>query len=63
MLTLRTHAAVFIDACAPAVNGGSGMSPLSQMMGDCELLGHYERSAALAVWHGDLRGAVRALQR
>jgi hypothetical protein len=45
------------------VNGGSGMSPLSQMMGDCELLGHYERSAALAVWHGDLRGAVRALQR
>ena len=30
---------------------------------DCEAVLHHERSAALAVFHGDLRAAVSALQR
>ena len=29
---------------------------------ECESLGQYERSAFLAVMHGDLRAAVAALQ-
>lgn len=33
------------------------------MLGECEDLGEYERSAALAAWHGDIGAAVEALQR
>jgi len=32
-------------------------------MEECEASGEYERSAALAVWHGDIGAAVDALQR
>jgi hypothetical protein len=32
-------------------------------MAECEENGEYERSAALAVWHGDIGAAVEALQR
>jgi len=32
-------------------------------MEECETVGEYERSAALAVWHGDIGAAVDALQR
>lgn len=31
---------------------------LSELMAECESLGMFERSAALAVFHGDLRSAV-----
>ena len=33
------------------------------VLGECEDLGEFERSAALAVWHGDIGMAVEALQR
>jgi len=33
------------------------------VLGECEDLGEYERSAALAAWHGDIGAAVEALQR
>jgi len=32
-------------------------------LGECEDLGEYERSAALAVWHGDVGAAVEAFER
>lgn len=32
---------------------------LARIMEECEALSHYERSAALAVFHGDLRAAVQ----
>ena len=32
-------------------------------MADCESVGEFERSAALAVWHGDIGAAVDALER
>jgi hypothetical protein len=32
-------------------------------MEECEAMGMYERSATLAIFHGDLRAAVKALQR
>ena len=31
---------------------------LSELMSECEEAQHFERSAALAVFHGDLRAAV-----
>lgn len=39
------------------------MFDLESVMVDCEDSGEYERSAALAVWHGDIGAAVDALQR
>lgn len=36
---------------------------LRHIMEECEATAHYERSAALAIWHGDLRAAVNALRR
>jgi hypothetical protein len=33
------------------------------VLAECEALGEYERSAALAVWHGEIGAAVEALQR
>jgi hypothetical protein len=36
---------------------------LENVLGECEDLGEYERSAALAVWHGDIGAGVEALQR
>jgi hypothetical protein len=43
--------------------GWVGKYDLSTIMSDCESVGDYERSAALAVWHGDVAAAVQALQR
>ena len=34
---------------------------LGDLMLECERLHQYERSAALAVFHGDLRAAVKVL--
>ena len=39
------------------------MYDLRQVMTDCESVGEYERSAALAVWHGNIEFAVDALER
>ncbi|CAM9416523.1 unnamed protein product [Phaeothamnion confervicola] len=57
-------------AAAAAGSAGAAYDPTapsaeapSSMMEECEMLGQYERSAALAVFHGDLRAAVAALQR
>ena len=43
--------------------GWSGRFDLSVVLGECESLGEFERSAALAVFHGNLGSAVDALQR
>lgn len=40
-----------------------GKFDLINVLGECEEFGEYERSAALAVWHGELGAAVDALQR
>jgi WD repeat-containing protein mio len=39
------------------------MFDLASVMADCESGGEFERSAALAVWHGDIGAAVDALER
>lgn len=43
--------------------GWAGKFSLDIVLAECEALGEYERSAALAVWHGDIGAAVEALQR
>ncbi|VEU41958.1 unnamed protein product [Pseudo-nitzschia multistriata] len=43
--------------------GWAGKFDLNIVMAECEALGEYERSAALAVWHEDVGAAVDALQR
>jgi hypothetical protein len=43
--------------------GWAGKFGLDVVLAECEALGEYERSAALAVWHGDISAAVEALQR
>jgi hypothetical protein len=43
--------------------GWAGKFDLTIVMAECEALGEYERSAALAVWHEDMGAAVEALQR
>jgi WD repeat-containing protein mio len=43
--------------------GWAGMFDLSSVMADCESQGEFERSAALAVWHGNIGAAVDALGR
>lgn len=43
--------------------GWAGKFSLEIVLAECEALGEYERSAALAVWHGDIGAAVEALQR
>jgi hypothetical protein len=43
--------------------GWAGKFDLINVLAECEALGEYERSAALAVWHGDIGAAVEALQR
>ena len=43
--------------------GWAGKFGLDIVLAECEALGEYERSAALAVWHGDIGAAVEALQR
>ncbi len=43
--------------------GWAGKFDLSIVMAECEALGEYERSAALAVWHEDMGAAMEALQR
>lgn len=53
--TSRRHA---LASC-----GWAGMLDLADVLEDCESIGEYERSAALAVWHGDIGAAVQALHR
>jgi hypothetical protein len=48
---------------ALAACGWAGKLDLSIVMAECEALGEYERSAALAVWHENVGAAVEALQR
>jgi hypothetical protein len=43
--------------------GWAGKFDLINVLAECETLGEFERSAALAVWHGDIGAAVGALQR
>lgn len=43
--------------------GWAGKFGLDVVLADCEALGEYERSAALAVWHGDVSTAVEVLHR
>lgn len=43
--------------------GWAGILDLLDVLEDCESIGEFERSAALAVWHGDIGAAVQALQR
>jgi len=42
---------------------GVGSETLGDIQAECEATGEFERSAALAVWHGDIGAAVEALQR
>ncbi|KAG7362787.1 zinc-ribbon like family protein [Nitzschia inconspicua] len=48
---------------ALAANGWAGKYDLTIAMAECEALGEFERSAALAVWHENVGAAVVALQR
>lgn len=48
---------------ALTVCGWAGKYSLSNVLAECESLGELERSAALAVWHGELGSAIDALQR
>lgn len=48
---------------ALAANGWAGKYDLTIVMAECEALGEFERSAALAVWHENVGAAVVALQR
>ena len=43
--------------------GWAGKFSLINVLGECESLGEYERSAALAVWHGEIEAAVGSLER
>lgn len=43
--------------------GWAGKADLTKILAECEAQGEYERSAALAVWHGDIGAAVDATQR
>ena len=43
--------------------GWAGKFDLINVLAECEALGEYERSAAVAVWHGDIGAAVETLQR
>jgi hypothetical protein len=43
--------------------GWNGKFGLKDVLSDTESFGHFERSAALACWHGDLGETVAALQR
>jgi WD repeat-containing protein mio len=43
--------------------GWAGKFDLVNVLAECEALGEYERSAAVAVWHGDIGAAVETLQR
>ena len=43
--------------------GWAGKFDLTNVLAECEALGEYERSAAVAVWHGDIGAAVETLQR
>jgi len=43
--------------------GWMGKFDLRDVLDECEANGHFERSAALAVFHGDIGDAVSALQR
>eukprot|EP00977_Amphora_coffeiformis_P008650 scaffold1959_cov162-Amphora_coffeaeformis.AAC.7 len=43
--------------------GWAAKFDLSNVLAECEALGEFERSAALAVWHGELGAGVQALQR
>ena len=43
--------------------GWAGKFDLTIVMAECEALGEYERSAAIAVWHEDMGAAVECLQR
>lgn len=43
--------------------GWAGKFDLSNVLAECEVLSEFERSAALAVWHGELGAGVQALQR
>jgi WD repeat-containing protein mio len=54
---------VIVSSAALAVCGWAAKADLASLMAECEALGDYERSAALAVWHGDIGAAVEALQR
>lgn len=41
----------------------SESAKLHEIVHDCEMVEHFERGAALALWHGDLAMAVKVLQR
>lgn len=43
--------------------GWAGELELAVVVARCEEVGEYERAAALAVWHGEIEGAVETLQR
>jgi WD repeat-containing protein mio len=48
---------------ALVANGWAGKYDLTIVMAECEAMGEFERSAALAVWHENVGAAVVALQR
>lgn len=54
---------IFESAALIACGWTGRLIALNDVMADCEALGEFERSAALAVWHGDIGAAVEALQR
>lgn len=55
---LRRFSSAALTSC-----GWAGSFNLDNVMVECEDVGEFERSAALAVWHGDIGAAVEALQR
>lgn len=54
---------VLNNRAALAACGWAGVFDLSTVTAECENSGEFERSAALALWYGDIGGAVDALQR
>lgn len=59
----RTNDYVLVLRAALTSCGWAGKFNLINVLGECEDLGEFERSAALAIWHGDIGAAVEAYER
>ena len=56
------HSTLFLSVALSSC-GWAGILSLDEIQAECEAAGEFERSAALAVWHGDIGASVEALQR
>ena len=58
-----THFFPFVRAARNACGWIKKFGVLRDLLDECETRGEFERSAALAAWHGDLGECVAALRR